>query len=104
MAAATAQCALGAVKTNIGHTEAAAGIAGFIKAVLAVQRGQIPPNLHFSQWNPAIDASPTRFFVPTENIAVADRSGSAPGGGVVVRVGRDQCACGGRAGPRVWRQ
>ncbi len=61
------QCALGAVKTNIGHTEAAAGIAGFIKAALAVQRGQIPPNLHFSQWNPAIDASSTRFFVPTEN-------------------------------------
>ena len=61
------KCALGAVKTNIGHTEAAAGIAGFIKACLAVQRGQIPPNLHFSQWNPAIDASLTRFFVPTEN-------------------------------------
>ena len=60
-------CALGAAKTNLGHLEAAAGIAGFIKAVLAVQRAQIPPNLHFSQWNPAIDASSTRFFVPTEN-------------------------------------
>ena len=60
-------CALGAVKTNLGHLEAAAGIAGFIKATLAVQRGHIPPNLHFSQWNPSIDASATRFFVPTEN-------------------------------------
>ncbi|MHA7653057.1 type I polyketide synthase [Mycobacterium sp. ML4] len=63
------KCALGAVKTNIGHTEAAAGIAGFIKAALAVQRSTIPPNLHFSQWNPAIDAASTRFFVPTENAA-----------------------------------
>ncbi|PJE23916.1 MAG: polyketide synthase [Mycobacterium sp.] len=60
-------CALGAVKTNLGHLEAAAGIAGFIKAALAVQNGRIPPNLHFSQWNPAINAAATRFFVPTEN-------------------------------------
>ncbi|WP_079017129.1 phthiocerol type I polyketide synthase PpsB [Mycobacterium tuberculosis] len=60
-------CALGAVKTNIGHLEAAAGVAGFIKATLAVQRATIPPNLHFSQWNPAIDAASTRFFVPTQN-------------------------------------
>nr|WP_277622391.1 type I polyketide synthase [Mycobacterium malmoense] len=68
-------CALGAVKTNIGHLEAAAGVAGFIKAVLAVQRGRIPPNLHFSQWNPAIDASPTRFFVPVDNVAWPSDSG-----------------------------
>ncbi|WP_269751376.1 type I polyketide synthase [Mycolicibacterium mengxianglii] len=61
-----AQCALGAVKTNIGHLEAAAGIAGFIKAALAVQRAQIPPNLNFTQWNPAIDPSQTRLFVPTD--------------------------------------
>ena len=60
------RCALGAVKTNFGHLEAAAGIAGFIKAALSVQRAQIPPNLNFSQWNPAIDPSPTRLFVPTE--------------------------------------
>ncbi|MDT5088214.1 MAG: phthiocerol/phenolphthiocerol synthesis type-I polyketide synthase, partial [Mycobacterium sp.] len=61
-----AQCALGAVKSNFGHLEAAAGIAGFIKAALSVQRAQIPPNLNFAQWNPAIDHKPTRLFVPTE--------------------------------------
>jgi phthiocerol/phenolphthiocerol synthesis type-I polyketide synthase D len=59
-------CALGAVKTNMGHLEGAAGIAGFIKAALSVHRGQIPPNLNFTQWNPAIDASATRLFVPTD--------------------------------------
>ena len=60
-------CALGSVKTNIGHLEAAAGVAGFIKAVLAVERGRIPRNLHFTRWNPAIDASATRLVVPTES-------------------------------------
>ncbi|AGB26046.1 polyketide synthase family protein [Mycobacterium sp. JS623] len=62
-------CALGAVKTNFGHLEAAAGIAGFIKAVLALQRSRIPTNLHFTHWNPAIDPVPTRLFVPTETTA-----------------------------------
>ena len=61
-----APCALGAVKTNLGHLEAAAGMAGLIKAVLVLRHAQIPPNLHFSRWNPAIDASATRLFVPTE--------------------------------------
>ncbi|GLE52940.1 type I polyketide synthase [Mycobacterium montefiorense] len=66
------KCALGSVKTNIGHLEAAAGITGFIKATLAVSRGQIPPNLHFTRWNPAIDPSSTRLFVPTEPTAWPD--------------------------------
>ncbi len=58
-------CALGAVKTNMGHLEAAAGVAGFIKTVLTLQRGKIAPNLNFEKWNPQIDPKPTRLFVPT---------------------------------------
>ena len=59
-------CALGTVKTNMGHLEAAAGIAGFIKTVLTLQHGTIAPNLNFEKWNPQIDPKPTRLFVPTE--------------------------------------
>jgi phthiocerol/phenolphthiocerol synthesis type-I polyketide synthase D len=59
-------CALGTVKTNMGHLEAAAGVAGFIKTVLTLQHGTIAPNLHFQKWNPQIDPKPTRLFVPTE--------------------------------------
>ncbi|WUL71871.1 phosphopantetheine-binding protein [Amycolatopsis sp. NBC_00345] len=59
-------CLLGSVKGNIGHTDAAAGIAGFIKTVLAVERGIIPPSLHYSEPNPDIDFAAGPFAVPTE--------------------------------------
>ena len=57
---------IGSVKTNVGHLEAAAGVAGFIKAVLAVQRGHIPPNQHFETPNPHIPFQQLRLKVVAE--------------------------------------
>ncbi|BAU65710.1 beta-ketoacyl synthase [Stanieria sp. NIES-3757] len=59
-------CALGSVKTNIGHLDAAAGITGLIKTVLALKHKQIPPSLHFQQPNPKIDWANSPFYVNTE--------------------------------------
>ncbi|MGF1432470.1 beta-ketoacyl synthase N-terminal-like domain-containing protein, partial [Kitasatospora sp. LaBMicrA B282] len=65
----TGYCALGSVKTNIGHLGAAAGIAGFVKAVLALEHRRIPPSLHFDRPNPMIDFAATPFRVATEPAA-----------------------------------
>ncbi|MEA2602596.1 MAG: hypothetical protein QOF89_3588, partial [Acidobacteriota bacterium] len=56
-------CALGSVKSNLGHLDAAAGIAGLIKTVLALEHRQIPPSLHFETPNPQIDFAASPFFV-----------------------------------------
>jgi len=58
-------CPIGAVKSNIGHLEVAAGIAGFIKTVLILQHREIPPTLHFEAENPKLGLSKNGFYVPT---------------------------------------
>jgi acyl transferase domain-containing protein/thioesterase domain-containing protein len=58
-------CAIGSVKTNVGHLDAAAAVAGIIKTVLALKHRQIPPSLHFNEANPEIDFPNTPFFVNT---------------------------------------
>src|SRR6185295_1784143 len=59
------ECVLGSVKTNIGHLEAAAGVAGLIKAALVVHHARIPANLHFRTLNPNISLDGTRLVLAT---------------------------------------
>ena len=59
-------CAIGSVKSNIGHLDAAAGVAGLIKTVLALEHRQIPASLHFEKPNPQIDFENSPFYVATE--------------------------------------
>lgn len=58
-------CFVGSVKSNFGHTESAAGVAGIIKASLSIKNGAILPNLHFNNPNPNIDFAGGRIAVPT---------------------------------------
>ncbi|OHX16822.1 type I polyketide synthase [Chromobacterium sphagni] len=60
------RCAVGSVKSNMGHLDAAAGIAGLIKAALSVRFGKIPPSLHFGRPNPHLDLDRTPFWVPAQ--------------------------------------
>ncbi len=59
-------CAIGSVKTNIGHTDAAAGIAGLIKTILMLKNRMMPPTLHFEKPNPEIDFANSPFYVNTK--------------------------------------
>jgi acyl transferase domain-containing protein len=63
-AGGTASCALGSLKSNVGHLNTAAGLAGLMKTALALHHGVIPPSLHFERPNPQADFGP--FRVPTQ--------------------------------------
>jgi amino acid adenylation domain-containing protein len=65
-------CALGSIKSNLGHLQAAGGIAGLIKTTLALEHRQIPPSLHFERPNPEVDLPSTPFFV---NVRLRDWEG-----------------------------
>lgn len=63
---AATPCALGSVKTNVGHLNSAAGVAGFIRAMLSLDRKMLTPILHFERPNPEIPFEGSRFYVNTE--------------------------------------
>ncbi|HEY1349393.1 MAG TPA: SDR family NAD(P)-dependent oxidoreductase [Ktedonobacteraceae bacterium] len=59
-------CGLGSVKTNVGHLDRAAGVAGLIKVVQALKHQEIPPTLHVRTPNPALDLAQSPFFLTTQ--------------------------------------
>lgn len=62
-----AWCGVGSIKTNIGHLEAGAGMAGLFKILLAMRHGVLPANLHFKEQNPFIDIADSPFFLVSQN-------------------------------------
>jgi acyl transferase domain-containing protein len=56
-------CAIGSLKSNIGHLDAAAGVAGLIKTILSLKHAQLPPSLHYVRPNPKIDFAGCPFFI-----------------------------------------
>ncbi len=81
-------CGIGSIKTNVGHMDTAAGTAGLIKAVLAVERGEIPPSLNFERPNPALGLAETPFYV-------VDRLTAWPSNGSPRRAGVSSFGIGG---------
>ncbi len=87
---ATGFCAIGSLKTNLGHLDAAAGVASLIKTALALEHRELPPSLHFEAPNPEIDFARSPFVV---NAALAPWP--APPGGTPRRAGVSSFGMGG---------
>ncbi|MFF1792682.1 amino acid adenylation domain-containing protein [Kitasatospora sp. NPDC058263] len=74
------RCYVGSVKTNIGHTESASGLAGLIKSALALKHRLIPPHINLERLNPAIDPATLPFEIPSEPTPWPDHRGPARAG------------------------
>ncbi|UJB20890.1 MULTISPECIES: HSAF biosynthetic non-ribosomal peptide synthetase/polyketide synthase [Lysobacter] len=74
------KCYVGSVKTNIGHTEAAAGVAGLIKTALALKHKTIPPHINLNTINPDIDLASMPYEIPTQVTAWPEHEGPARAG------------------------
>nr|WP_081287316.1 type I polyketide synthase [Mycobacterium asiaticum] len=73
-----ASCAVGSAKSNLGHTEAAAGAVGLVKAILSLQHGVVPPLTHFTRLPDELAAIDTGLFVPQAVTAWPARPGAVP--------------------------
>ncbi|MGW4844377.1 amino acid adenylation domain-containing protein [Nocardia brasiliensis] len=80
------RCALGSVKSNLGHTDSAAGVIGLIATVLVVRHGRIPGVVHFRRANPKLHLDQTPFFVNDSTI-VWDRPDGGPRRAGVTAIG-----------------
>ncbi|WP_257453440.1 non-ribosomal peptide synthetase/type I polyketide synthase [Archangium lipolyticum] len=80
--AAGGRCGLGSIKANIGHTDAAAGVAGLIKTVLCLKHAMLPPTVHFKRPNPKIAFAGTPFYVVSQLSAWERRDGQPRRAGV----------------------
>jgi phthiocerol/phenolphthiocerol synthesis type-I polyketide synthase E len=74
-------CGIGSVKSNFGHLSCAAGVAGLIKTVLSLEHGAIPPTVHYTAPNPAIDLAASPFYV-TKKLSSWERNGTPRRAGV----------------------